>query len=228
MSHAHDLRLYVSPGSCARVPTIALEEIGAPFETELVRMSAGQHKSPEYLAVNPKGKVPALAIDGAVLTENVAILTWLHRAYPGAGLLPEADSDLDRAHQTSDLAFFSGTMHPFVTRFARPEKFVTDAATAAQVREASLAPGRPFWSMINDRLAGAPWWYGARWSVVDAYLFWTWWRICASGFDGAAFPHIRAHAARIQERPSVARAMQREAAHIDQLRSEGLLPAAAE
>ncbi len=221
----HHLKLYVSPGSCARVPTIALEEIGISFETVLLRMNARQHKSPEFLAINPKGKVPTLVIDGEPLTENVAILSWLHRTHPDAELLPPTSNDLEIARQTADLAFFSGTMHPFVTRFARPGKFVTDDRTSAQVRDASLLAARPFWAMINDRLAHASWWYGDCWSIVDGYLFWAWWRVGASGFQGDAFPNIQDHAARIQDRPSVARAMQREAIHIGQLKSEGLYKA---
>ena len=74
--------LFVAPGTCARVPTIALEEIGVPYETELVRLPLKEQKSPAFLAINPKGKVPALLIDGVPLTENVAILTWLNQTSP--------------------------------------------------------------------------------------------------------------------------------------------------
>lgn len=78
----HSLKLFVAPRTCARVPTIALEEIGVPFETELVRMAAKQQKTPSFLALNPKGKVPLLLVDGVPLTENVAILSWLNQTYP--------------------------------------------------------------------------------------------------------------------------------------------------
>ena len=90
-----ELKLFVAPNTCARVPTIALEEIGVPFNTELIRTAAGQQSSPEYLAVNPKGKVPALLIDGQPLTENVAILRWLNRTYPEAKLLPKPGRELE-------------------------------------------------------------------------------------------------------------------------------------
>ena len=204
------------------MPTIALEEIGAPFETELLRMNAMQHKSPEFLAINPKGKVPALVVDGQPLTENVAILTWLNRTFPEAELLPKTSNELDAVRQTADLAFFSGTMHPFVTRFARPGKFVADDEVSGQVRSVAAHAALPFWHMIDDRLSQAPWWYGDRWSIVDGYLFWAWWRVGASGFSGERFVNICAHADRMQSRPCVARALDREAAHIAQLKSEGL------
>jgi glutathione S-transferase len=221
----HKFKLYVSPGSCARVPTIALEEIGTAFETEIVRMMAKQQKSPEYLAINPKGKVPALLIDNEPLTENVAILTWLNNTYPEAGLLPPAINHLETVRQIADLAFFSGTIHPFVTRIARPEKFVTDTEIVPQVRQIASQAVVPFWKTIDERLSTATWWYDDRWSIVDGYLFWAWWRIGVCGFNGDDFPNIQAHAERIIKRPSVKRAMEREAVYIEQLKSEGLYEA---
>ncbi len=221
----HHLRLYMSPGSCARVPTIALEEIGVPFETELVRFNAKQQKSSEYLAINPKGKVPVLVIDGQPLTENVAILSWLNKTYPKAGLLPKADDDLSSVRQIADLAFISGTMHPFVTRYARPEKFVNDADAVPKVRETAVQAAHAFWLMIDDRVSRSEWWYGDDWSIVDGYLFWAWWRVNASGFQGDAYPNLQKHAERIRTRPSVVRALEREAVAIAQLKSEGLYEA---
>lgn len=218
----HDFKLFVSPRSCARVPTIALEELEVPFKTELVRMNAKQHKSPEYLKINPKGKVPALVIDGKTLTENVAILTWLHRSYPEGKLLPLVEDNLLAAGQIADLAYISATMHPFVTRYARPFSFVTDEQISLQVREQALKASTPHWSIIDARLGDQEWWYGSQWSVVDGYIFWVWDRICMSGFPSDKFPNIRAHELRMRKRPSVSRALVREEEHIEVLKGEGL------
>ena len=217
-----DLKLFVSPGSCARVPTIALEEVGIPFETELVRTAINQQKSPEYLKINPKGKVPVLVIDGVPLTENVAILSWINRTFPGAGLLPEAADDFEACQQIADLSFFSGTVHPHVTRIAMPMKFISDVELSFDiVRSKGKDDMMPVMAMINDRLADRPWWYGDAWSVVDGYLFWVWWRITGVGFDPGPFPHIQDHMTRIQDRPAVQRAMAREAEYIEVLKAEG-------
>lgn len=219
----HDLKLFVAPGSCARVPTVALEEIGVDFDTELVRTAANQQKSPEFLAVNPKGKVPVLVIDGQPMSENVAILSWLNRTFPDAGLLPAVDNDTDACAQIGDLAFFSGTVHPIVTRIAMPMKFIPDAAQSFElVRPRGTADMQSVFGMINDRLADRDWWYGDTWSIVDAYLFWVWWRVEVVGFDGDPFPHIQDHAKRVVQRPSVARALAREQANIEILKAEGL------
>ncbi|HWX29884.1 MAG TPA: glutathione S-transferase N-terminal domain-containing protein [Steroidobacteraceae bacterium] len=71
------LTLYYSPGASSMTPHISLEEIGAPYERKLINLATVEHKSDAYLKINSRGKVPALSINGNVLTENVAILTYL-------------------------------------------------------------------------------------------------------------------------------------------------------
>ncbi len=218
-----DLKLFVAPNTCARVPTIALEEIGVPFETELVRTAANQQNSPEFLKINPKGKVPTLLIDGEPLTENVAILTWLNATFPDAHLLPETSTPLDTVKQTADLAFFAGTVHPTITRIAMPVKFIEDKALSFQlVRPKGTEAMMPIMSMINKRLEDSPWWYGDSWSAVDSYLYWAWGRITGVGFPGDAFPNIQRHHDLSNERPAVQRAMAREAENVKVLEAEGL------
>lgn len=216
------LKLFVAPGSCARVPTIALEEIGVPFETQLIRLSAGDQNKPEFLAINPKGKVPTLMVDGEPLTENVAILTWLNQTFPDANLLPKPISELEAAQQTADIAAFSGTLHPIVTRIAMPGKMAADAEATKDVRATAIKAMRPLMTMMNDRLKDREWWYGDAWSVVDAYLFWVWWRVGVVDYPGEDFSNISDHADRIVKRPSVMRAMESEMKNVEIMRSQGL------
>ena len=217
-----NLKLFVAPNSCARVPTIALEEIGVAFDTELIRTAANQQKSPEFLAINPKGKVPTLLIDGEPLTENVAILSWLNAIFPDAHLLPQTSDPLETVRQTADIAFFAGTVHPTVTRIAMPVKFIDDKALSFEiVRPKGTEAMMPIMSMINKRLEDGPWWYGKTWSVVDGYLYWAWDRITGVGFPSDDFPNIRRHRDLSNQRPAVQRAMAREAANIEILKAEG-------
>jgi len=217
------LKLFVAPNTCARVATIALEEIGVPFETSLVRTAANQQNSEEFLKINPKGKVPTLLIDGVPLTENVAILTWLAAQYPKAKLLPATADTIDALKQTADLAFFAGTVHPVVTRIAMPQKIIADAAQSYEiVRPAGIKDMDKIMAMIDARLANGPWWYGANWSIVDGYLNWVWARIHGVGYDGSAFPNIQRHFALSSERPAVQRAMALEDVNIEVLKSENL------
>jgi len=218
-----DLKLFVAPNTCARVPTIALEQIGVPFETSLVRTAANQQNSPEFLKVNPKGKVPALLIDGDSLTENVAILSWLNAEYPEANLLPKTSDPLEKLNQTADIAFFSGTVHPTVTRIAMPIKFIPDAKRSFEtVRPKGEEDMRKIMEMINARLENGTWWYGEEWSVVDGYLYWVWGRITGVGFDGSDFLNLRRHFDLSNDRPAVQRAMAREAVNVETLKAEGL------
>jgi glutathione S-transferase len=203
-------KLYVAPKTCARVATIALEEIGVPFETELVRFSEKQQKSPAYLAVNPKGKVPALVVDGTVITENVSILSWLNETYPDAQLLPKTNSRFEHYVQMADISFVSGTVHPFVTRIAMPSKFAKSADAIAEVKQAAIEEVRPYAKLIDDRYARGTWWHGDQWSIMDAYIFWAWTRMVGEGFPEEEYSNVVDLCKRIQERPSVQRAMQRE------------------
>jgi glutathione S-transferase len=104
------LILYYWPGASSVIPPIVLEEIGAPYERQLVNLAKGEHKADAYLKINPRGKVPALTVDGNVLTENVAILTYLAKQFPEARLLPQGTIEESRCIST--MAWFASTVHP--------------------------------------------------------------------------------------------------------------------
>src|SRR5215813_7325487 len=126
------LILYYWPGASSVVPHIVLEEIGAPYELQLVDFARGEHKSASYLKINPHGKVPALAVDGMVLTENVAILTYLAKQFPQARLLPE--STLDEGRCISIMAWFASVVHPTFARIIRPQRTTNDPAAHASLK----------------------------------------------------------------------------------------------
>ena len=216
------VKLFDSPGSCARVTAIALEEAGVDFEIRLVRMATGEHKQPDYLSINPKGKVPTLVIDGRSLTENVAILSYLNFCYPEARLLPEAGDELARMAQVADLCFCSATLHPIVTRICIPRFFAATDDARNQVREAAIMMMRDQFQIVERRLEGQPFWYGQDWSVMDGYLYWVWCRVLGGGFPVEDYPRFAAHARAVEARASVVRALERERLAIAQLRSEGI------
>lgn len=217
-----DLKLFFAPGSCSRVPMIALEEIGQPFSTHLVAFMKGEHKSPEYLAMNPAGKVPLLIADGQPIAQNPAIHVFLARSFPQAGLLPLGGNPLDEARVLGHLAWFSGDLHPLVTRIRIPA-FACDAAperVKEQAIEAMTGQLRP----LDSVLSGQQWILGETWSALDAYLFWVWTRISGAGFDASQFPHIAAHYDHMNERPAVQRAIAREDEAQADLEARGLAP----
>lgn len=218
--------LFFAPQTCARVSLTALEEIGEPFDTRLIAFLAGEHRAPDFLAINPSGKVPALVTEGGILVQNGAILHYLAMTHPEAGLLPRADDPLRQAQVLSWLFRCSSDLHPLVSRFVLPQ-FATanpdDAdgirAKAAELLQAQLLP-------IDDILRGREWVLGEGWSIIDAYLSWIWFRISGAGFDGfgqASLPAIAAHHARASERPSARAALEHEARAQAELKERGLV-----
>lgn len=93
------MTLFIFPGACSRVSMTALEHVGADYDAVMVNLMRGEHMRPEYRAANPRGKVPALHVDGQLLSENAAIQLWLNDQFPDAGLLPRPSDDWERAQQ---------------------------------------------------------------------------------------------------------------------------------
>lgn len=217
-----ELVLHFAPGSCSRVPLIALIEAGAPYETKLMRFGKGESRSSEYRRLNPKGKIPLLVVNGEPLTENVAIQMFLHGMFPEANLLPAAVTPLDRARQIADLCFCSATLHPVVTRIRMPGRFVVPEG-ARSVRDKSIEAMREHFALIEDRLAQGDWWYGDSWSVMDAYLGWVFGRLEDTEFPVADFPRFAAHFLRLAARPAFQRALEIEDQANAALAAEGLV-----
>jgi len=214
--------LFAAPGTCARVTCIALEETGADYAIQLVRFMKGEHRKPEFLTLNPAGKVPTLLVDGEPLTENPAIGLYLAGKFPDAGLLPLQGEPLNDARVTADLSYCSSTLHPIVSRIRLPD-FVVEGETAiASVRAKAIEAMHFHAALISERVGDGRWWYGTDWSLVDAYVYWVWFRITGAGFPAEAFPAWADHARRLEERPAVQRALKREAAMQATLEKEGL------
>jgi len=215
-----EIVLYMSPGSCARVSAIVLEELGLEFETRVVRFMKGEHKSPEFKLKNPKGKVPVLFYNDAILSENVAIITYLNKLH--GQLLPATDDALISSQQIADLCFCASTLHPLVTRIRMPSFFAGEEH-AKKVQDIAINAMDEFFHLINNRLSEQQWWYEDQWSAMDAYLYWCFWRVKGAGYPVEKFPHYCAHADKMEQRASVKRVNERDDAALKILESEGLI-----
>ncbi|MDF7776398.1 glutathione S-transferase family protein [Sphingomonas sp. AOB5] len=221
------ITLYFAPGSCSRVPMLALEEAGVPYERHLVKFMAGEHRAPDYLAINPKGKVPAITVDGTPVTENAAIQWTLARLLPEADLLPITGDPMADAPILSDLLWCASGMHPIITRMRLPQFFVGDASDAkAQVSEIARQAMLPNFALIEQRLSAQPWMLGDRWSTLDAYIYWIWFRV-GDALDRSPYPAFADHHARINERPATQRMLEHEAEALAWLEANGLVVPAA-
>jgi glutathione S-transferase len=185
------LTLYFAPGSSSMAPHIMLHETGLPFEGRSLSLARKDAETPAYLAINPEGKVPALLIEGRVLTEVAGILFYLARRCPEAGLLP--DGIEGEAQAISWMSFIAATLHP--------------------ARRQGEAHARRIYGLADARLGGRDWAVGTRCSIADIHLFRLFWRF--RGAIGAApgdFPNLEAHFARMMARPAVQRTIAAEAA----------------
>lgn len=168
------LTLYFSPGACSMASHIGLEETGAPYEEKPTLLPKGEHKTEAYLKVNPRGKVPALDVDGKVIVENTAILTYLGERFAEKKLLP-ADP-FEKARCISQMAWFSNTPHPAYAHYFRPERFAEGEACVAGVKTVGR---KTFWdalSEVDSILKGKEWIMGNQYTVADPYalVFYGW------------------------------------------------------
>ena len=176
------LTLYFAPGSSSMAPHIALHEIGAPFEPRPLSFHAKETRTPEFLALNPAGKVPVLLVDGRPITEVLAILTYLARTHPEADLLP--DDPVTEGQVLALMSFIASTVHP--------------------VRRQGLEAARAAYQMLDDMLGASDWAVGGRYSIADIHMFRLFWRFRGSLEPGPGdFPNLNRHYDRMMARPAV-------------------------
>jgi glutathione S-transferase len=207
------IKLYYAPGACSLAAHIVLEELGTPYEIVRLDLTSGEQRKPEYLAINPKGRVPLLVTAQGTLTESAAILAYLADSKPEIGLLP-ADP-WERAQALSFVAWCSGTVHgvAFASVF-RAARFADDETAQVAVREKGQRDVRLNLAEIEKRLAGREWVMN-HFGIADLYplIFRRW--AARLGVEMADFPELVAHAARVAKRPSVARVLATEGIRID-------------
>lgn len=198
------MKFFHAEGSCSLGIRVLLEEAGASYELALMDLASGDQRTPEYRAVNPKGKVPALLRDdGTLLTEFPAIAFWIARRFPEAGLIPDDIDGQARALEVTD--YIVSTLHMRgATLVLRPEKFVSGPAAKAlaahglEVVEAGL-------DELARILGDGPYLLGAQFTIADAAAFYlyTWDARC--GFTLP--PALQEHLSRIEARAAVRRAL---------------------
>jgi glutathione S-transferase len=218
------IELYWAPGSCARVPFIALEHVGAPFELRVVNRYLGDLETTDYRAISPKGKVPALVLDGIAITENPVIQTVLARTFPDAGLLPRGDERVV-TEAMSMMVWFASDIHPAIARQRHP-RLVSDGdeASLQRIRLVARKELEKAFAILEARLADRDWLF-EDWSIIDAYMLWLWFRAVGAGMDPAPFPRCADHARRNESRDAVARVLDREEAEFTGFQEAGTVPA---
>jgi len=202
------LTLYYAPGSIALAALIALEETGLPFTLQKLSFAENQQRSPDYLQLNPKGRVPTLVTDQGALSETPAILIYLAALAPDRHLAPVEPFAFARLQ--SFLSYLASTVHVGHSMGRRGNRWSDDAAVVEALKVKVQANMTSFFTLIEQDLFISPYVLGDQFTVADIHLF----AICRwlkdDGVDIAQFPKLSAFYASMGERPAVIRALANE------------------
>jgi glutathione S-transferase len=199
--------LYYTPTSCSTGCHIALEESGAEYQAQRIKLHHPEERE-KYRAMNPKGTVPALQIDGHLLTESIAILSYVAQRFVEAGLWP--DHPLDQARCLSLMSWFASTVHIARRQFCAPHYFTCDTAAQDALRASGRTAFIGHLGRIDQMLAGRHWLVNDRFSVADCYglVFYHW--AVIDELDLSGFPEYTAFKDRMLSRPATRRVLVRE------------------
>lgn len=207
------LKLYYAAHTCSLATHIALEDVGADYSTVRISFAANQQQSPDYLKVNPKGRVPALVTDRGILTETPAMLAFVAQSFPAAQLAP-LDDPFAFAEVQAFNSYLCSSLHIAHAHRMRGYRWVDADDTAAIVamqRKVPQSVTAGFEQVEHDMFKG-PWVMGERYTICDPYLFTLAQWLEADGIDLARIPKVVDHRRRMSERPKVKKAIAQELA----------------
>ncbi len=207
------LKLYYAAHTCSLATHIVLEEVGADYSTVRVEFAKEQQKSPAYLKVNPKARVPALVTDKGILTETPAMLVYLAQSFP-ASRLALMDDPFAFAQVQAFNSYLCSHLHVAHAHRMRGHRWVDaddQASIAAMQRKVPESVGGAF-EMIEREMLKGPWVMGAHYTICDPYLFTLAQWLEVDGVDPARIPRVIDHRRRMSERPGVKKAIAEEVA----------------
>lgn len=203
------MKLFYAPNTCALASHIALEEAGAEFTLVRLDFRANEQRQPDYLAINPKGRVPALATDRGVLTENVAILAFIAQRYPDARLAPLHDP-FGFAEAQAFNSYLASTVHVAHAHGRRGYRWADNQSSFDDMKRKLPESMGACFELIERKMFRGPWVMGEAYTICDPYLFTIAEWLEGDGVDPARFPKVQDHRRRMYERPAVKRALAEE------------------
>ncbi len=164
--------LYASPGSVSMAPHGALEEIGEKYELKMIDLSQGKQNDPDYLRLNPNGKVPTLVIEGKqVMFESAAITMYLADRHPAAKLAP-GPKETARGHYYQWMTHLTNTLQPAMRRYYHSDLYTTDPNGASGVADKARLEVAEIWGRVDQHLnSTGPFMLGERFSAADIFAF---------------------------------------------------------
>ncbi len=196
------LKLFYGTGTCALASHIALAETGAPYQAIRLSFSTNDQTTPDYLAINPKGRVPALATPHGVVTETPAILAYIAQQFPAARLAP-LDDPFAFAQVQAFNSYLCSTVHVAHAHRGRGYRWATDPAAIENMKQKVAENMAACFALIEGSMFRGPWAMGDSYTVCDPYLYTMTRWLDVDGVDIASFPEIREHRQRMEARPAV-------------------------
>jgi glutathione S-transferase len=191
------LTLYYANGTCALAAHIALEFAGAQYEAVRVDFSRQQQQSPEYLKINPKGRVPALVTPQGVITETPAILLYIAQTHPQAQLAPLGDPfALAKVNEFN--CYLCATVHIAHAHRPRAYRWADDEQAQAAMRAKVPQNMAECFGLVEEQLFAGPWVMGAQFTICDPYLFTVAGWLKGDGVDIQRFPKVAEHSGRMR------------------------------
>ena len=205
------LKLYYAPATCALASHIALEEAGADYTTERLNFRANQQNSPEYLAINPKGRVPSLVTDRGILTETPAMLAFIAQSFPKAKLAP-LDDAFAFAQVQSFNSYLCSTVHVAHAHKLRGARWATEESSFADMKRKVPETMSACFALIERGMLKGPWVMGDNYTICDPYLFTIAQWLEGDSVDIKSMPKVADHFKRMTERPAVRKVLEQEKA----------------
>jgi glutathione S-transferase len=200
------LTLYYAAHTCALASHIALADAGATYELKRIDFRKAEQQSPEYLKINPKGRVPALVTQRGILTETPAMLAFIAQSFPEAGLAPIDDAFAFAEVQAFN-SYLCSTVHPAHAHGRRGARWSDDAAAHASMKAKVPQNMADCYTLIENEYLKGPWVMGAAYSICDPYLYTISGWLESDGVDIAKFPKAHDHFKRMNERAAVKKAV---------------------
>jgi glutathione S-transferase len=203
------LKLFYGVGACSRASHITLEEAGAQFEPVRLSLKDGEQRKPEYLKLNPKGRVPTLVTDRGVLTETPAILAYIGQTFPDAKLVPAGDPFAFAKVQAFN-SYLCSTVHVAHAHKGRGARWTDDKAAQSALTAYVPTSVAACFDLIENEMFAGPWVMGDAFTICDPYLFTVSQWLESDSIDPARFPKVLDHRNRMAQRPAVAKVLARE------------------
>jgi len=205
------MKLYYAVHTCALASHIALEEAGAEYSTVRINFATEEQRKPEYLAINPKARVPSLVTERGILTETPAMLAFIAQSFPKARLAP-LDDPFGFAEVQAFNSYLCATLHVAHAHRMRAYRWADDPAAIEAMKRKVPDSVAACYELIESKMLRGPWVMGDAYTICDPYLFTVAQWMEGDSIDPARFPKVRDHRQRMSERAAVRKVLAEELA----------------